>query len=96
MLKQRIIFEGTAGDDINSAIPLVINKAKEVNEDVFLTWNGVTMRIAPDSTMREILADYNRGLHRLSLEVKENNGELINKKVLSDKLASYITNIINS
>lgn len=96
MLKQRIIFEGTVGDDINSAIPLVINKAKEINDDVFLTWNGVTMRIAPDSTMREVLDDYNRGLHRLSLEVQENNGELIKKKVLSDKLASYITNIVNS
>lgn len=96
MLKQRIIFEGTVGDDINSAIPIVINKAKEINEDVFITWNGVTMRISPDSTMCEVLADYNRGLHLLGLGVEENNGELIKKKVLSDKLASYIINIINS
>lgn len=96
MLKQGIIFEGTTGDDINFAIPFVINKAKEVNNDVFLTWNRVTMRIAPDSTVRGVLADYNRGLHLLSLEIEESNGELIKKKVLSDKLASYIINIINS
>lgn len=96
MLKQRIIFEGTTGDDINFAIPLVINKAKDINDDVFLNWNGVTIRIAPNSTVRKVLADYNRGLHLLSLEVQESNGELIKKKVLTDKLASYIMNIMNS
>ena len=63
---------------------------------MFLTWNGVTMRISPNSTVREVIADYNRGLHLLSLEVEESTGELINKKALIDKLTSYIMNIINS
>lgn len=95
MLKEKVIFVGDLGDDITNAIPIVINKASNIGESVFLNWNGVTMVVSPDSTEDEILKEYKRGLHFKDLELSENKGELIDKYQLGLKIADYITKLIN-
>lgn len=96
MLKEKVIFVGALGDDIIDAIPIVINKASNIGESVFLNWNGVTIRISPYSTEDEIFKEYKRGLHLRDLELSENKGELIDKYQLGIKIAEYITKIINN
>ena len=96
MLKEKVIFVGAVGDNITDAIPIVINKASTIRESVFLNWNGVTVRVSPNSTEDEVFKEYKRGFHLKDLELSENKGELIDKFQLGLKIAEYITKIINN
>ena len=96
MLKERILLKGDTGDDIKSAIPIAINKASTIGESVFLNWNGVTIKVSPDSTEDEILKEYKRGIHLIELGRLEDKNELIDKYQLCLKIADYITKLINN
>ena len=50
-MKQRLLFEGELSDlDIENVFLELIGKAIEIDDDVFLRWNGATLRIRPKDT----------------------------------------------
>ena len=69
MIKESIIFEGTPGDDITDAITVATSKAKELNEDVFIRWNGATVRVSPYDDENDILSDYDVELNKIDLYI---------------------------
>lgn len=96
MIKESIIFGGTPGDDINDVIPVTISKAKELNKDVFIRWNGATVRVSPDKDKNSILSDYNVELKKIDLYNMRKQGEIITKTELAKKIASVITNFLSN
>ena len=96
MIKESIIFEGTPGDDITDGIMVATNKAKELNEDVFIRWNGATVRVSPDDDENSILYDYDVELNKINLYNMRRHGELFTKIELSKKIASIITKFLSN
>ena len=90
MIKESIIFEGTVGDDLNDIIPDVINRRNELNKDVFIHWNGATIRVKEEDDKNSILKKYYEELVKVDLYNKHQNNELISKKELADKISSII------
>lgn len=95
-MKESIIFEGTTGDDINDVISVVINRRNELNEDVFIRWNGATLRVEEKDDKNSILKKYYKELVKIDLYTKEQNGELISKTQLADKISSIIMKYLNN
>ena len=93
-MKESIIFEGNLGNDITDVIPIAINKAKELNEDVFIRWNGATVRVSPDSDKNSILSDYDIELNKIDLYNMRERGEVFTKIELAKKIASAITKFL--
>ena len=89
-MKESKLYEGTAGESINDALPIVILKAKELREDVFLRWNGATLRVSPNSSMSGLLKEYSEQLHGFSLLTLEKQGDLISKDQIKEKLGDVI------
>ena len=96
MIKESIIFEGAPGDDITDCIIVATNKAKELNEDVFIRWNGATVRVSPDDDENDILSDYDVELNKIHLYSMRKHGELFTKIELANKIASVITEFLNN
>lgn len=94
-MKESIIFEGTLGEHINDIIPDVINRRNELNEDVFIHWNGATIRVTEKDDKNSILKSYYKELAKINLYTKQQNGELISKDELASKIASIITKCLN-
>lgn len=89
-MKESIIFEGTLGEDINDVVLSVINRRKELNEDVFIRWNGATVRVTEKDDKNSILKKYYKELVKIDLYTKQQNGELISKDELANKISSII------
>lgn len=96
MIKESIIFEGTPGDDITDCIIVATSKAKELNEDVFIRWNGATVRISPDDDENDILSDYDVELKKIDLYSMRKHGELFTKTELAKKIAFVITKFLSN
>jgi len=93
-MRKYTLFEGELLDgSINEVIPGLIQTAKLKNEDVFLRWNGATVRIMPDSTAESVHRDYQYLLHEQDLFTKERNGELISVQDLAQKIAKTLVNL---
>lgn len=95
MIKERILFEGTTGDNINEAILIAINKTKELDEDVFIRWNGATVRVNSKDTLASAYAKYERELSKIDLVTLNDNGELISKRELAKKIANLMINYLD-
>lgn len=93
-MKESIIFEGNLGNDIIDAITVATSKAKELNEDVFIRWNGATVRVSPDSDKNSILSDYDVELNKIELYNMRERGEVFTKIELAKKIASAITKFL--
>lgn len=96
MIKESIIFEGTPGDDITGAITVATSKAKELNKDVFIRWNGATVRVSPIDDENSILSDYDVELNKRELYNMRERGELFTKIELAKKIASVITKFLSN
>lgn len=96
MIKESIIFEGIPGDDITDAINVATNKAKELNKDVFIRWNGATVRVSPVDDKNSILSDYDVELKKRDLYNMYEHGELFTKIELAKKIASGITKFLSN
>ena len=96
MIKESIIFEGTPGDDITDAITVATSKAKELNKDVFIRWNGATERVSPVDDKNSILSDYGVELKKRDLYNMYEHGELFTKIELAKKIASIITKLLSN
>lgn len=90
MIKESIIFEGAFGDDLNDIIPDVISKRNELNKDVFIRWNGATIRVKEEDDKNSILKKYYKELVKVDLYNKHQNNELISKQEFADKISSII------
>jgi hypothetical protein len=67
-MKQRILFEGELGDvTLKNVCPTLISKAIEVNDDVFLRWNGATIRVEPTDTIDTLMQKYDKELRLVEL-----------------------------
>ena len=67
-MKQRILFEGELGDvTLKNVCPTLISKAIEVNDDVFLRWNGATIRVEPTDTINTLMQKYDKELKLVEL-----------------------------
>ena len=96
-MEQRVLFEGTlGGESIDKAIPVAISKAKDLDEDVFIRWNGATVRVNSKDTMSSVHAKYNRELANLSLINLNDSGELISKRELAKKIAKFVMNYLDT
>lgn len=95
-MKEKRLYEGTAGDSIDDALPIVIAKAKELGEDVFLRWNGATLRVAPLDTVKGLLQEYQEQLHGFSLIQLEKQGDLYTKQQLKERVFYWVENFMKS
>ncbi len=84
-MKELMIFDAECGDSISSCIDEVIQKRKSSNEDIFLRFNGVTMRVTENDTPESVYSQYNNGLHLQSLRAMEYHG-FINHDELKEKM----------
>lgn len=67
-MKQKLLFEGELSDvDIENVFPTLISKANEEGEDVFLRWNGATVRIGPKDTPGILMAEYEKQIGIIAL-----------------------------
>ena len=67
-MKQRILFEGELGDvTLKNVCPTLISKAIEVNDDVFLRWNGATIRVEPTDTIDTLMQKYDKEIRLVEL-----------------------------
>lgn len=70
-MKQRILFEGELGDvTLKNVCPTLISKAIEVNDDIFLRWNGATIRVEPTDTIDTLMQKYDNELRLVGLTKK--------------------------
>lgn len=93
-MKERKLYEGSAGESIDDALPIMIAKAKELSEDVFLRWNGATLRISEKDDISELLKEYSEQLHGFTLLTMEKQGDLVTKKQLTEKVTNMLTNFL--
>ncbi len=67
-MKQRLLFEGELSDvTLENVLPKLISKAIETGEDVFLRWNGVTVRVEPKDTVGALLQKYDETVKALGM-----------------------------
>ena len=95
-MKERRLFDGEIGDNsIDVCIPKLIDIAKETGEDVFLRWNGATMRIDKNDTIDTVMNDYNEQCHAQNLFALERRGGIIHIYDLSNKIAGLIKKLMS-
>ena len=87
---QHQIFEGQLWDDFDECLPKLIDIAVKSNEDVFLRWNGATVRIRPDSTKESVTKDFDEQCHMMALWAKEHNGEILHIDKIANQIAQAI------
>ena len=94
-MKQRILFEGEIGDaSIDECIQKLIEKARETGEDVFLHWNGATMRITSEDNCIEVLNGFNEQWHSRCLLAMERTGDILHVDALSEKIIRVIKELM--
>ena len=95
-MKEHKLYVGELNDGpIDHAAKKLIQMAKETNNDVFLRWNGATMRVSSDSTVDSVLEDYDVKIHQQGLATDEKYGRIVKVEDLSRKIAEIIAKICN-
>lgn len=70
-MKQRLLFEGELSDvTLENVFPTLISKAIETDDDVFLRWNGATIRVEPTDTIDTLMQKYDKGIRLVGLANK--------------------------
>ena len=70
-MRQRLLFEGELSDQtIENVFPALISKAIEADEDVFLRWNGATVRVEPNDTIDTLMQKYDKEIRLVGLANK--------------------------
>lgn len=83
-MKQSILFEAMAGDVFDDIAKKCINIRGYCDDDIFLRFNGATMRIEKDDTLQSVNKKYDRELHMMDLETAESMGFIDFEKVQND------------
>ena len=67
-MRQRLLFEGELSDQtIENVFPALISKAIEADEDVFLRWNGATVRVEPKDTIDTLMQKYDKEIRLIGM-----------------------------
>lgn len=67
-MKQRLLFEGELSDvTLENVFPTLISKAVETDDDVFLRWNGATIRVEPTDTIDTLMQKYDKAIRIVGL-----------------------------
>ena len=70
-MKQRLLFEGELSDvELENVFPTLISKAIETDDDVFLRWNGATIRVEPTDTIDTMMQKYDKEIRLVGLANK--------------------------
>ena len=70
-MKQRLLFEGELSDmELENVFPTLISKAVETDDDVFLRWNGATIRVEPTDTIDTLMQKYDKEIRLVGLANK--------------------------
>ena len=70
-MKQRLLFEGELSDvALENVFPTLISKAVETDDDVFLRWNGATIRVEPTDTIDTLMQKYDKEIRLVGLANK--------------------------
>ena len=70
-MKQRLLFEGELSDvALENVFPTLISKAVETDDDVFLRWNGATIRVEPTDTIDTLMQKYDKEIGLVGLANK--------------------------
>lgn len=70
-MRQRLLFEGELSDQtIENVFPSLISKAVEADDDVFLRWNGATVRVEPNDTIDTLMKKYDKEIRLVGLANK--------------------------
>lgn len=87
-MKQMVIFDSEPGDFIHRNIDKLIKIRKTSDDDLFLRFNGCTIRVEMDDTADTVYKKYEDALHMISLWSAEKNGyidwESIKQQALED------------
>ena len=60
-MRQRLLFEGELSDgSVEKVFQTLIGKAIENDDDVFLRWNGATVRVEPTDTIDTLMQKYDK------------------------------------
>ena len=71
-MKQRLLFEGELSDvTLENVFPTLISKAIETDDDVFLRWNGATIRVEPTDTIDTLTLAERMRLDSIERELRE-------------------------
>ena len=69
-MRQRL-FEGELSDvALENVFPTLISKAVETDDDVFLRWNGATIRVEPTDTIDTLMQKYDKEIRLVGLANK--------------------------
>ena len=69
-MRQRL-FEGEVSDvALENVFPTLISKAVETDDDVFLRWNGATIRVEPTDTIDTLMQKYDKEIRLVGLANK--------------------------
>lgn len=89
-MKQRLLFEGQLGDgDIENVFPILIRKVQEVGEDVFLRWNGATIRVEEKDTPDTLMKKYDEAIRLVGLANKGRNNRDKNLYRIKNKIGEF-------
>ena len=70
-MRQRLLFEGELSDvHLKNVLPTLISKAVETDDDVFLRWNGATIRVEPTDTIDTLMQKYDKGIRLVGMANK--------------------------
>ena len=70
-MRQRLLFEGELSDvTLENVFPTLISKAVETDDDVFLRWNGATIRVEPTDTIDTLMQKYDKEIRLVGLANK--------------------------
>ena len=70
-MKQRLLFEGELSDvALENVFPTLISKVVEIDDNVFLRWNGATIRVEPTDTIDTLMQKYDKEIRLVGLANK--------------------------
>ena len=70
-MKQRLLFEGELSDvTLENVFPTIISKVVETGDDVFIRWNGATIRVEPTDTIDTLMQKYDKEIRLVGLANK--------------------------
>ena len=70
-MRQRLLFEGELSDPgLDEVLPKLISKAIETDDDVYLRWNGATIRVEPTDTIDTLMQKYDKEIRLVGLANK--------------------------
>lgn len=92
-MRKGIIYEGSIGESLEDMLPSVIDEARESDVDVFVHWNGVTVRVTKYDTVESLMEYYEHGIHLFGLASKERRGEILTKEEFCENVSGLLWGI---